>query len=91
MPSAARKGDICTGHDNCNPRPNVEGSDNVFINGRPAHREGDKWDKHCDHFSELESGSSSVYINGKPAGRVGDPVKCGSSVATGSDDVIIGG
>jgi uncharacterized Zn-binding protein involved in type VI secretion len=39
----------------------------------------------------LASGSSSVFINGKEAGRVGDPVACGSSVATGSNNVFAGG
>ena len=92
MPQAARLQDICTGHSSCpSPRPNIQASGDVIINGRGAHREGDRWDQHCGHFSNLQSGSSTVIINGKQAGRVGDPIICGSFVATGSNDVIIGG
>ncbi|MBR1602594.1 MAG: PAAR domain-containing protein [Synergistaceae bacterium] len=39
----------------------------------------------------MAAGSGSVYINGKQAGRIGDPVACGSTVATGSGNVFIGG
>ena len=100
MPSATRLGDICTGHECWPPRQNVEGSPNVYVNGRAWHRQGDGWDVHCCthpdcphgcHSSVLASGSSSVYINGKQAGRIGDPVACGSSVATGSGNVFAGG
>lgn len=91
MPQAARYNDICTGHGSCSPRPNIEASDDVIINGRGAHRVGDAWSIHCSHSGVLASGSSSVFINGRAAGRVGDPVSCGSAVATGSEDVIIGG
>ena len=100
MPAATRLGDSCTGHECFPPRANVAGSPNVFVNGRPLHRQGDGWDTHCCthpeiphgcHASILASGSSTVYANGKQAGRIGDPVACGSSVATGSGNVFIGG
>ena len=100
MPPAARLADICTGHECFPSRPNVEGSPNVFVNGRNWHRQGDAWDVHCCthpdvphgcHASVLASGSSTVYVNGKQAGRIGDPVACGSSVATGSGNVFAGG
>ena len=100
MPAATRLGDICTGHACWPPRPSVESSPNVFVNKIPLHRQGDGWATHCCthpgvphgcHDSVLASGSSTVYVNGKQAGRIGDPVACGSSVATGSDDVFIGG
>lgn len=90
---AARKGDYCTGHGCYPPRPNLEGSSDVLINGRPAHREGDRWASHCCrhcHSSVLEAGSPTVYINGKQAGRIGDPVACGSNIMTGSNNVLIG-
>ena len=41
MPAATRLNDNCTGHDACPPVPLVEGSPNVYINGRPAGRVGD--------------------------------------------------
>lgn len=93
---ATRLGDLCTGHDLCPPRPLVQGSPNVFINGKPAGRVGDLYAPHgCfyhpPHTGVIASGSSTVFINGKPAGRVGDPVSCGSAVAQGSPTVFIGG
>lgn len=93
---ATRIGDVCTGHDACPPRPLVEGSPNVFINGKPAGRVGDLYAAHgClihpPHTGVIAQGSSTVFINGKPAGRVGDPVSCGSAVAQGSPDVFVGG
>ncbi|MBQ6773803.1 MAG: PAAR domain-containing protein [Synergistaceae bacterium] len=95
MPEAARLGDICTGHADWPPRPNIEGSPNVFVNGRPLHRQGDAWAVHCNkdpecHGSVLASGSSTVYVNGRQAGRIGDPVACGGVDATGSPNVFIG-
>ena len=96
MPAATRLNDICTGHEDWPPRPNIEGSPNVFVNDRPWHRQGDSWETHCNNVPEchdgvLASGSKSVYVNKKQAGRIGDPVSCGSSVATGSENVFAGG
>lgn len=95
MPSAARLGDLCSGHSCYPPRPSNEGSSNVYINGIPSHREGDGWSTHCCddncHTSTLAKGSSTVFVNGKGAGRIGDPVGCGSAVARGSLNVFIGG
>jgi len=39
----------------------------------------------------LAAGSSTVYTNGKQQGRCGDPVACGSTVATCSEDTFAGG
>ena len=100
MPAAARFDDICTGHGCFTPRANVQVSHNVFTNSKPNHRQGDAWATHCCthpdmlhgcHASVLAAGSGSVYINGKQAWRIGDPVACGSTVATGSGNVFIGG
>lgn len=94
MKAATRLGDICTGHDGYEPRANIEGSPNVFINGIAAHRLGDAWPEHCDgttcHESVTSSGSSTVFINGKAAARLGDSIECGSIIAQGSPDVFIG-
>ena len=87
----ARLNDLCTGHGNCPPRPNDQGSPNVFINNLPAHRQTDHWTVHCDHDSNLAAGSSTVYTNNLQQGRIGDPVACGSSVAEGSPNVFAGG
>jgi len=51
----------------------LEGSPNVFINGRPSARASLSTvlcDKHS--FQLVAEGSSTVYINGMPASRVGD-------------------
>jgi uncharacterized Zn-binding protein involved in type VI secretion len=95
MPGVTFKGAICTGHGCFPPRPNIEGSGDVYVNGIPVHRQGDSWGVHCCgpscHGSDLAAGSSSVYVNGKPLGRIGDPVSCGSVVAECSDNVFSGG
>jgi len=87
---AVRKGDKCTGHGDAKPRACVQGSPDVFINGKPAHRQGDMWGMHKSHTSKLARGSSSVFVNGKGQARVGDPVLCGSRCAQGSPNVFVG-
>lgn len=96
MPAVTRLGDSCTGHGTWPPRPSTGGSGDVFVNGIPAHRQGDGWSVHCNdvpvcHAGSLASGSGTVFVNGKQLGRVGDPVSCGSSVAAGSGNVFAGG
>lgn len=94
MPAITRLGDYCTGHDCHPPRPSTQGSPDVFVNGIPVHRVGDLWGPHsCDgppHTSILIQGAPGVLVNGQPVGRVGDLIACGSFVATGSPDVIVG-
>lgn len=95
MPAVTRQGDTCSGHGCYPPRNSTSGSGNVFVNGIPAHREGDGWTAHgCpnvpSHGGSLGGGSSSVFVNGKPLGRIGDPVDCGSAVAEGSSNVFAG-
>lgn len=92
--SVARLTDTCTGHGPFPPRTNTTASTNVFINGLGAHRVTDGWAVHCAgscHDSVLASGSSTVFVNGLPLGRVGDAIECGSTIATGSDNVYAGG
>ena len=95
MPPVVRLGDVCTGHAPYPPRPNAEGSPDVFANGIPVHRVGDFWPPHCDplscHPGSAASGSGSVFANGIPVCRIGDAVNCGSMMAQGSPDVFAGG
>ena len=95
MPPVVRLGDICTGHGCYPPRPNDQGSPDVFVNGIPVHRTSDHWSVHCCpppcHDSNLAAGSSTVFANGLGVARIGDPVACGSSCAQGSGNVIAGG
>lgn len=94
MPAAVRLGDECTGHGCFGPRVNDEASEDVFINGIGAHREGDHWTTHCCgpicHDGVADTGSTTVFINGKPAMRIGDAISCGSICAQGSPSVFIG-
>lgn len=93
MPKASRRGDLCTGHPNAEPRPAVQGSPNVTINDRPGLRQNDALAPHGRpvHPGKVARGSSTVTINDRPAARADDPVDCGGSMSTGSPDVIIGG
>ena len=95
MPASVRFGDICTGHIPCYPpRPNDQGSPNVFVNGLPKHRLTDHWVVHCCllcHDSNAASGSPNVFTNSLNACRIGDAVACGSAMATGSPNVFING
>ena len=95
MPPFARLTDICTGHGCFPPRPNIQGSPNVFCNMLPAHRRTDAWSVHCCgivcHASVLCTGSPNVFTNWLNQGRVTDMVCCGSAVATGSPNVFVNG
>ena len=95
MPAVHRKGDSCTGHGCFPPRPNNQGSSDVFCNSIPVHRQGDSWNVHCCgipcHGGSLAAGSSTVFANNKDLGRIGDPVSCGSATANGSGNVFAGG
>lgn len=94
MAGVARLGDRCSGHGCWPPRPSIEGSPSVFVNGRPALRVGDRWAVHCCpeisecHGSVQAAGSSTVFVEGRALARVGDAVACGTIVAEGSDDVF---
>lgn len=106
MPAAARLNDrancpsdshgrICCPHNVVGPA--TEGSPDVFINGQPALRLGDKGQhSSCcgSNTWRCAEGSSTVFINGRPAVRLGDRTDhCGGtgSIIEGSDDVFIGG
>ncbi len=96
MTKAARRGDLCTGHDACPPRPALAGSPDVTIDDRKAVRvSADAFvphgcPGHAPHPGKVQRGSSSVTINDLPAARVGNPLDCGGEVQTGSADVDIG-
>ncbi|WP_313473956.1 PAAR domain-containing protein [Stutzerimonas kunmingensis] len=90
MPAVHRLADVCTGHGPHPPRPNIQGSPDVLVNGRGVHRVGDGWAGH-DHGGVMATGSSSVRVNGMAMARVGDRVSCGSLAATGSPNVFAGG
>ena len=91
MPGIVRLGDISAGH--CFfPRPNIEGSDNVFINGIPVHLLGMKWPTHCCgpicHDSVTSQASDNTFCNGLGVTRIGDSQSCGDMAAEGSADTF---
>lgn len=95
MPEVAVLGDVCSGHGCFPSRPNIQGSPDVMIGGKPVHRQGDAWANHCCpkrgcHSGVTSKGSSTVFVNGKAVARKGDPVSCGSTIMTGNSTVIIG-
>lgn len=95
MPGAGLDTKLCSGHGPFPPRVNTSRSNDVFINGFKALRKDDTFATHCNgpscHVGAVSVGSGSVYINGKAVARNGDNISCGSVVANGSTDVIIGG
>jgi uncharacterized Zn-binding protein involved in type VI secretion len=85
---AARKSDPSScpvpGH---GTNPIATGSADVFFDGLPAARQGDK----CTCGSALSSGlSSTVFINGKNAATINTGGTHGSIVIGGSSTIIIG-
>lgn len=95
MAGVLRLGDMSTGHSGFPPRPNISASSDVFVNGIPAHREGDAWAVHCNstptcHAGVLTPLPRQVFVNGLILGSIGDPISCGDIAATGSMDVIVG-
>ena len=93
MPAVTRVGDADVAH--CSGMSRAQGSGNVFANGIPISRQGDKNTVHLKpgnpcppHSASISSGSSTVFVNGKGCGRVGDAT-C-TSVAGGSPNVFAG-
>jgi uncharacterized Zn-binding protein involved in type VI secretion len=90
---ACRLKDMTMGHGCYSPQVLMEGSKDVFIEGIPAHRVGDKIQPHCCHGchpSTSAKGSPTVYINGVALMRVGDSADCGSRMMTGALTVKAG-
>jgi uncharacterized Zn-binding protein involved in type VI secretion len=97
MPSAARQGDISTGHNCFHPTACVNATTSkVYINGKLAQKKGSIYLLHrCGktiHTNRLSnSGSAKVFYEGLNAIRIGDSINCGDSVGQGSNNVIVGG
>jgi uncharacterized Zn-binding protein involved in type VI secretion len=91
MAAACRLGDEGSGHGPCPPTNVIEASENVFINGKGAARQGDPLAKHCGHSRAIAAGSPNVFVNGKPLARIGDPIDCGGNMTQGSSNVFVNG
>lgn len=105
MPGAARLGDIVNcplDSHGCTACPHnvtgriVQGSRDVYINGKPAAYLGCRGIHGIccgTNTFQIAVGAPTVFINGHPAARIGDRTShCGGSggIKTGSSDVIIG-
>ena len=95
MAAVTRVGDADSPH--CSGMSRAQGSGNVFANGKPISRQGDKNTIHLKpgspcppHSASISSGSGSVFVNGKGCGRVGDGISGCTSVAAGSPNVFAG-
>jgi hypothetical protein len=90
--------DMCSGHPAgptyFPPRPAIQGSTDVFVDGLPVVRVGDVWAMHTDiisvHSGHGVLGSFTVFCNGRPVMRISDPLDCGSVCAMGSSTVFCG-
>jgi uncharacterized Zn-binding protein involved in type VI secretion len=63
MQRAARRGDLCTGHDDCSPRPAQRGSTTTSFNDRAALRVSDPFVRH-DCGGAVQLGSDDVFVGG---------------------------
>jgi len=96
MPAVSRIGDLDVPH--CSGMVRATGSSDVFVNTRPAVRQGDINTVHkipggidCFlHTGAVRTGSRSVFINGRGAGRVGDELLDCTEIAQGSENVFAG-
>lgn len=90
----SRLGDMTTGHGCFPPQKTIQGSTNVFIEGKPAFRQLDAAQPHCCkycHPTNAIKGSMTVYVNQRQLMRVTDPCNCGSRMMTGARTVRAGG
>lgn len=95
MPAVTRVGDADITH--CSGMTRAEGSPDVFCNGKPVSRQGDKNTGHLlpgspctNHDAPITTGSGTVFANGKGVGRVGDSLTSCTAVAAGSGDTFAG-
>lgn len=99
MPSASTIGDAILPHGCWSGGTITGGSGDVLVNGKPVARVGDPGSPHSwicpkpppPHPVSISGGSGSVLVNGMPVARVGDPTSCGTTISSGSGDVLIGG
>ncbi len=83
---------ICPAYDG--PRPHVggpvlQGSINVFLNGKGACRVGDQLLCNAASPDVVIQGAATTFINGLPAVRQGDSTAHGGTVVEGSSTIFI--
>jgi uncharacterized Zn-binding protein involved in type VI secretion len=94
MSGVARVIDICSGHGAFPARYPISGSTNVFVNNVGVLRMGDGFlphsDGHTSHDAIIISGASGVFVNGSSIAKTGSLLSCGSTIASGSNNVFVG-
>ena len=92
MKGAVRLNDYSSGHGCFPSKPNIEASNDTFVNGRGAVRVGDAWAIHCCgsscHSSVSSGGSPNTFINGRRGVRTGDDISCSDSAFDCSPDTF---
>ncbi|SMB79554.1 Zn-binding Pro-Ala-Ala-Arg (PAAR) domain-containing protein, incolved in TypeVI secretion [Pasteurella testudinis DSM 23072] len=70
----------------------TQGSNSIFINGKPAAFAGLNNSINCNNHSlkVIASGSETVFLHNQSAAREGDCTSCGAKIMTGSPNVFIG-
>ncbi|WP_407529443.1 PAAR domain-containing protein [Methylobacterium oryzisoli] len=66
----------------------IEGSDTVYVNGRPVARVGDKVQCQQHGLVTITDGNDAWPTNGRATARVGSRCSCGAVVTTGSPTVF---
>ena len=80
------------GHTIYPPTNGLDYSTNVFVEGKPVHHVGNKWQGHTQinqphtiHSTvNITSGSPNILVNGFPLARVNDNLSCGDKIKDGS-------
>lgn len=87
-------GDSCSGHGCFPPRPGINASSKLFVQGRPAHRVGDSWQLHTcgndTHDATVVYGSYKMFESGQSVAVIGSVLSCGSILAAGSSKFFVG-
>lgn len=83
----------CPAYDGDRPHvggPLINGSSNVFFEGKMACRQGDPLQCNSPSVDSVAKGSGSVFINGSPAARMQDPTAHGGQITEGASSIFIG-
>lgn len=92
MPGVHRQSDLTCGHGCWPPQIPESWSPDVFVNGLPVVRNGDKRVVHCcppPCHGATYIGVNTVFANGACIQRIGHPLDCDDTVCKGSGDTFV--
>lgn len=88
---------ITTGHETWPPTQVHGTSSTVKVNGKSVILNGDPIVPHTQvvepyqtHGGNVIASSKTVFIEGRAVARIGDPITCGDTIASSSNDVFCG-